>query len=270
METPIHLQRSFGRLGMRIKTAPLPAPAWRTQVVPRFDLDVRQDSHGEFFLLRLPEDSDTQFQALDIQPDLQQLLLLARTEERKEKFLCGFDERHLFTAAVPGGSIRSVRDAMQALKPALVQEQERLSGVRAKNRLRRRNSAYVRQGEWFFVPQPDLVVPAERIRRQEPLSRGAGSKPHICTEAARFAGEEVMACRQHPNGLSMVGYNALIRGNPSAKNWGWRTRVRNPELYVRGEVRHKDHATIHLNIWHRVLMNTENEAPGRQFVAFLD
>lgn len=268
MDTPLHLQRSFTRLGMRVKTELARPTHWVRR--PRFSLDVADDKNGEFFLLRLPEVAPPELQTLDIQPELNQLLLLARTEEGKEKFLCGFDERHLFTAAVPGQSIRSVRDAMSALKPALVREQERRTGLRPKDRLRRRNQAFVRQGEWFFVPTPDLIVPAERIRHHEPLSRGAGSKPHLCSEAARVGGELVMVCHKFPGGITEKRYRQYLQSRPEARNWHWTAMYRNPELYVRGEVRHKDHATIHLNTWHRVLMNTENEAPGRRFVAFLD
>ena len=45
---------------------------------------------------------------------------------------------------------------------------------------------------------------------------------------------------------------------------------RDANVYARGRVRHPDHKTIFLNGWHRVLMNTENEAPGMRKVVFLD
>jgi hypothetical protein len=43
--------------------------------------------------------------------------------------------------------------------------------------------------------------------------------------------------------------------------------ARNPVVYVRGKLSHPDHATIRLDGWHRVLMNTES---GSSSVAFLD
>jgi hypothetical protein len=46
--------------------------------------------------------------------------------------------------------------------------------------------------------------------------------------------------------------------------------ARNPDVYVRGRVRHADHRTIFLNGWHRVLMNTEFQAQALRNVAFLD
>ena len=45
---------------------------------------------------------------------------------------------------------------------------------------------------------------------------------------------------------------------------------RNPLVYVRGRVRHPDHATINLRGWHRVVMNTESQARAMRNVAFLD
>jgi hypothetical protein len=45
---------------------------------------------------------------------------------------------------------------------------------------------------------------------------------------------------------------------------------RDPTVFVRGKVSHADHATIFLNDWHRVAMNTENQSRAMEFVAFLD
>ncbi|MFB9993482.1 hypothetical protein ACFFLM_16060 [Deinococcus oregonensis] len=264
-----HLQRSFARLGMRVLAAPTQMSRTGRRA-STFDIDVARDARGEHFLIRLPEEEAPELLTLDVRPELRQLLLLARVGERKDKFLCGFDERHLFTAAVPGQSVRDVVGTMHALKPTPIQASETLLGVRGKDRLRRRNAAFVRQGEWFFAPMPDLIVSAQRVRRNEPLTRGAGSKPHLCAEAARLGGEPVMACDKHRNGISMQRYTQLLKSNPKARTWNWQSFQRNAELYVRGDVRHKDHATLHLPTWHRVLMNTENESAGRAFVAFLD
>jgi hypothetical protein len=46
--------------------------------------------------------------------------------------------------------------------------------------------------------------------------------------------------------------------------------VREPDVYVRGRVWHKDHKTVVLDGWHRVVMNTEREAPFAPRVVFLD
>jgi hypothetical protein len=41
-------------------------------------------------------------------------------------------------------------------------------------------------------------------------------------------------------------------------------------VYVKGTIRHADHATITLNGWHRVVMNEERKAKAMRNVAFLD
>ena len=53
----------------------------------------------------------------------------------------------------------TVRQAKEALKPAEVQNAQVRERVSTGDRERRRNAAYVRQGEWFFLPMPGLVVP---------------------------------------------------------------------------------------------------------------
>jgi hypothetical protein len=45
---------------------------------------------------------------------------------------------------------------------------------------------------------------------------------------------------------------------------------RNAGVYVKGRIRHADHATITLHGWHQVLLNTEGESKAMQSVAFLD
>jgi hypothetical protein len=46
--------------------------------------------------------------------------------------------------------------------------------------------------------------------------------------------------------------------------------LRDPELYVRGAIRHPDHATITLRGWHRVYLSAESEARAGAHVVFLD
>ena len=45
---------------------------------------------------------------------------------------------------------------------------------------------------------------------------------------------------------------------------------RGMEVYAPGRVWYSDHKTIYLDIWHRVLMNTENQAPALRNLVFLD
>jgi hypothetical protein len=48
------------------------------------------------------------------------------------------------------------------------------------------------------------------------------------------------------------------------------TQVTDKGFAVRGKVWHPDHATIRLDVWHRVEMNTENRSRAMASVAFLD
>jgi hypothetical protein len=108
------------------------------------------------------------------------------------------------------------------------------------------------------------------IFKNEPISRGRGSKPHVCEEIFRDGGVTVMVCSRHPNGVAMNQYNHILKSNVKAQNWNWRVMRRDATVYARGRVSHSDHKTIVLHDWHRVLMNTENEAPGMHSVVFLD
>src|ERR671917_139641 len=66
-------------------------------------------------------------------------------------------ERHWFVATVPESApVGTVRAAKEALKPAEVQVAQGRRGLRAGARNRRKNAAYRRQGEWFFLPVPDF------------------------------------------------------------------------------------------------------------------
>lgn len=233
-------------------------------------LDVRQSGREEIFQLRVGADAD--LRAVDTQPRDRHLLLMSvNADGRKDKFLCGHDERHWFVAGVPDSrGVSNVATAKEALKPKPVRDAENRVGLRRRDRQRRRNAAFIRQGEWFFVPEPSFDVGSAFIWKNEPISRGFGSKPHMCEELCRFGGESVFITRGYPNGLTTQQYRKLIAAQPAKRHLPWQTQVRNPDVYVRGRVRHPDHATVRLQGWHRVLMNTEHEAPASRVVAFID
>jgi hypothetical protein len=259
------LRRRFERIGARVEVNEI------TNRYRRVGIDIRTDDRGEFFDIRVLPGEQTEYVVTDVRPGMRHLLLMARRGEEKQKFLCGHDERHWFVCAVPGRSVASVAGAMRALQPEEVRSQAARRIKRIKDRLRRRNAAFVRQGEWFFVPAPEGFRPDERlIMRGEPLSRGAGSKPHTCEELYRTGGEAVYVCRRFPGGVAESRYRETLERNASARDWGWRVMRRNAEVYARGRVSHKDHKTVVLAGWHRVLMNTEREAPGAPSVVFLD
>src|SRR5262249_8677602 len=162
-------------------------------------------------------------------------------------FLCGHDERHWFVAGVPESApVGTVRQAKEALKPAEVRTAQALKRLKGEARDRRRNAAFVRQGEWFFLPDPGFAADETLVRRWEPLPRGNGGKPPHAEFLYRTGGELVHVCRKHPGGVTPEVYRRILVGDPAADGWGWRLMRRNPGVYVRGRVRHPDHATIHL------------------------
>jgi len=263
METKL-VETMFERMGARVKFR----PAIRGHRAA--GIDIRSDRRGEYFDISVGPNDQVEYQVVDIRPQLRHLLLMARRDNGKQKFLCGHDERHWFVCAVPGDSVANVSKAMEALQPAEVRHAVSRKVKRVKNRLRRHNEAFVRQGEWFFMPVPDLNIDPKLILKNEPLSRGGGSKAHMCQFAYRSGGELVYVCRQHPNGLTKGQYSQVLRANSKAKTWDWRPMRRNAAVYVRGRVWHADHKTVVLNVWHRVSMNTEFLAPGARNVVFLD
>ena len=255
------LERRFAAIGARLNVAPAP---WRGE--PR--IDIRVDRRGEYFDLGFgPGESIVEVDVIDVRPRDGHLLLLARVSGEKSKFLCGHDERHWFVAAVPEDArgVTGVATAKAALQPDAVRAL--VDRKRPKDPFRRRNSAYVRQGEWFFIPAERLDPPAALVLRNEPLSRGSGTA-HVMQFAYRRGGEVIYVSRQHPMGISEPQYASLAP--QEQRRGGWAQQVRDPEVYAKGAIRHPDHATVHLDQWHRVLMNTEQRANAMRHVVFID
>jgi len=263
------LENKFARIGARLKVSAVPSPGVGVFRDSSVRLDVQRDRAGEFFLI-VAADGESGVEVLDTQPADRHLLLLVRERGEKRKFLCGHDERHWFIAAVPESApAGTVLAAKEALKPPAVRAAQSRLGLRAEARNRRKNAAYRRQGEWFFVPAPDLKVDEKLVLRDEPIRRGGG-KPHWADLCYRTGGTTVYVCRRYPNGVTLSEYRRLLDVEPGSSGWGWRPMVRDARVYVRGRIRHADHRTVTLHGWHRVLMNTENEAKAMRHVAFLD
>jgi hypothetical protein len=235
-------------------------------------MDVAHRGKDEVFALSVRPDAKVEVHVADVRPAQRHLLLMVREQlddgtTRTNRFLCGHDERNWFVAASPGGA--NVKQAMEALKPQAVLAAQADHGVRAWRRNRRRNDAFVRQGEWFFLPTPNLSVAPSGVRRNEPLQR-TGGKPHVAEFACRFGGRQVFICQQYPQGLTDQEYRQLVLHNPQAKTWRWWQMVRDPMVFVRGRIRHSDHRTISLPCWHQVFANTESQTAARANLAFLD
>jgi len=271
----MHIESKFAAMGARLKMRELPSPRWgfSGRNVQDYAMDIRRDDRGEFFELRVPGAlrDVLELTVLQAEPKQRHLLLLVRkhiAQPQLDRFLCGHDEREWFVAAVPGGA-SSVRQAMDALQPADVREALARHHVSSRKRYERKNRAFRRQGEWFFVPEPALTVDGKFVLRNEPLRRVSG-KPHLVEQLFRTGGETVHVCSRHPNGITEKEYREVLRTNRHATGWGWQVMRRNPGVYVRGTIRHADHDTITLPFWHKVVMNTETQSRTMANVAFLD
>ena len=252
------LTKHFESIGARLSFRPMSRWRDRETFGESFTVDIGTDKRGEFFDIALGDDAP-EFELLQCRKKDRHLLLYSRDGQR---FLCGFDERHWFVAAVEG-PVSTIRGAKQALVPEGLSEQIR--GFNPKILDSRRNAAYVRQGEWFFVPSDNEVPKTAVVIRNEPLIRAPGNKPHTCEEICRYGGELVYVV----NGIVMSekNYKNRINRKPTFARIPYRTMVRNPIVYARGHVRHKDHSTIMLNGWHRVYINGEVTTSN---ITFLD
>ena len=177
MDTPL-LNKKFERIGARLKVADRPQQRLRSPS-GLLTLDIGSDRRGEFFEIIPQVGADPKVEVLDVQPADRQLLLLVREGGVKNKYLCGHDERHWFVAGIPESApVGTVRQAKEALQPREVQNAVSRARVSSRSRNRRKNAAFVRQGEWFFLPMSGVVVDEELVLKNEPLKRGNGGKPH--------------------------------------------------------------------------------------------
>lgn len=269
------LTRQFARIGASLEVAELPSVRGRAGAT-NFSLDIREAGRKEFYLLEVakPAIETLDFQVLNSRPDLRHLVLMGRNEpsqgiSTKEKFLCGHDERHWFVAGLPGATaVVDVVSAMESLKPREAAEAQRRLRVRPQDRNKRHNAGFIRQGEWFFVPEPQFRPRStDIVLRNEPLSRGAGSKPHMVTELLRRGGELVYVNTRTQVMLNVDQFRRAVRAGTIRNTHEWVDRRLTAFVYVRGKVSHADHKTIELQGWHRVAMNRE---PTTNTVRFLD
>lgn len=245
-----HLHTSFRKIGAFVLASPAATDSRRVRGEVRRRITVRDRT------FELSLSPTTLAVVSDCRPDDRHLVLnLQNPGGKPERFLCGFDERHWFVAAVTGTTVSAAKDS---LMPRAVREVAERSGLRHGDLHRRHTSAFIRQGEWFFVPAGIDVDPL-RIHRREPLVRPGGGKPHIVDEFVRGTGEMVWHHARHaPNGINDAQRAALPPEVRRASGWNRRMRVlREGSVLARGAVRHPDHATVYLPGWHRVYINSE-------------
>jgi hypothetical protein len=266
------MQEQFGKMGARVKVK----PAVTSHNGYPVQVDVRRDAAGEYFELR--HGDTVGMRVLEVTPSDRHLVLRARVDpgrngRRRSRtvdltFLCGRDERQWFVAAIPESArAQTVRAAKDALKPWAVWASINAHKVPVEQRDLRRNDAFVRQGEWFFIPRPELRVDPSQVHKREPIRRGAG-KPHWCWWLYREGGESVYVSRRHPNGVTQAEFEALPPRD--RRRSGWRMMTRDARVFAKGAVSHVDHKTIYLPCWHEVVLNRETEAASMRNVAFLD
>ena len=282
------LENAFERIGARARVYPIGhGRVWRQHGIWRrldtqpLAVDVVTDRRGERFSLGIREDASLEVLAFGKRTP--HLLLLGRANGEKPRYLCGLDDGHWFVAAIPEVTpVSSVSDAMLALRPEIPVGGGQPS---VRKRLAARASVVLRrQGEWFFHPAPAFDPGRTPIRRWEPLRRGAGSTPHLAWEGVRTGGTTVWVPisigrtgAQAADAHRQVGHlnrphdeDAMRRLERRYPSWTWRPMTRDPELYVRGPIRHPDHATLRLREWHRVYLNTEPLARAGAHLVFLD
>lgn len=266
MDTEL-LEAKFRRMGARVKL--------HEGTRQRVAIDIGHDRKGEFFDLTIRR--GVMVNAIDVRPHQRHLLLAAHDEDRLglptgsgQRFLCGHDERAWFVAAVPEGRPASnVAMAMDALKPIQAIRAEARVALKFEKRHRRHNAAWIRQGEWFFVPVPSAYVRDNEIVRNERLVRTGGGKPHIAEFCCRTGGEAVYVNWKTNKVLSVMQYRRLLQHKANEAN-DYRPQRRNMSVLVRGRISHDDHKTIVLHDWHEVAMNTENQSIAMKSVTFID
>lgn len=146
---------------------------------------------------------------------------------------------------------------MENLKPREVLNMQ--SGVKLSKRIKNthrnkigKGGSIIRQGEWYFIPDPSFNPNPLTILKNEPLQRTARNKPHMCEELCRSRGMLVYVL----SGRQLTERQYKILSEKEKKN-PWRPMTANATMHVRGRITHPDHSTIRLNGWHRVQINNE-------------
>jgi len=195
------LNRFFSQMGARVRVLEgVSLESGSREEAPRIALDIGRDKHGEYFEIRTAIGSNQDIVVLDVRLRERHLLLLSRQFGEqgqflaKQKFLCGHDERQWFVAAIPENErVSTIATAQIALKPEEVRTREAALGVSRKETFRRRNAAFIRQGEWFFLPatnlkaDPWLILRMSHSLRETAANRigprsatGRTAKPFTC------------------------------------------------------------------------------------------
>lgn len=254
------LQSRFAQAALPLEVAPAPfARAVGAEALVQ--LDIARDRRGERFRVEV-EGVDRRLQQLVlmvdepkqsfeveigrwvvpdrpiVRRDGHRRWVRQETAGAKRHFLMGLDEAHLFIAQLPRG-VSAVASARELLKGRDVSRAERDAPFRT-----------VRQGEWFLVAldaSRSAAVDALAHARPALVRRRVG-----IAQAARWA----RAGRQHVADEVLVLGAGFHLGLP--KHLVPPAVAAGPGVFVRGKLRHPDHATVELKQWRRALPNAES------------
>jgi hypothetical protein len=243
------LVRGFARAGVPLQIADRPFARVSTDEIVQMDVR-RTMKHGrvhEDVLLWPGKGADLQVTGTD--SDINQLVLRVREARRKfyERRWSPEARRNIQVERWTSPDLRRFLVGMDEAHLFVAQLTTPATTVADAHRglrpmeLEARPEAH-RQGEWFFVPAS--AAERESIRK---LAR------------VFFSRNE------------RIGGRVAMRGRPHFAEQLVRMQVRDDTgtrfvEFVRGRVRHPDHAVLDLKEWMRVLMNTENRAIGSTWV----
>jgi hypothetical protein len=132
-------------------------------------------------------------------------------EYDKEYYLSGMDDNHYFLCRLLY-QCDTIDKALLSMAGNLTDKEYR----------EYQKGTIKRQGEFFFIPMPELTFNKELIKKKAPIPQAQGTASHIATSL----------------------------------------RVADGYIYAKGLVSHsrRDHRSIHLDTWHKVVLNTVKES----------
>lgn len=169
-----------------------------------------------------------------------------RVPGQTRRFLLGFDERDLFLCQLPAAArITTVRQAHEVL---------RTPGLPTKKKV-------VRQGEWFFslATKEDLEQIAKNklvVKKKWPISGPGRGKPHTADEYVEILGKDLPPLPPE-TGIGRMSTRRFSAASNKGTVLG---------MFVRGKVRHLDHATVEFHEWHKVVRNTEDRGANARWI----
>lgn len=123
-------------------------------------------------------------------------------ESSGKYYLCAMDEGSYFISLLPRKVI-SIEAAFNALKPRQVIDAEK-NGLKV-----------IRQGEWFFIPMPDMKIKEKDFAKQVALPATAeSSNQHVCKRLIKIDGKYYAKGRvRHVGRFGRGQHKTIVLGN---------------------------------------------------------